>query len=250
MRVLKKGMRFLTGALVAAALLLPIANEIQSLETDIVVKIPTLKMNMYVMGMDQVDPQVYLNIGENIDYLNQEFEGKIGFELNELFMDQNGAYLPDLYDDFKQGDQEMLNRLVNPIEKDGSVNIYIFHTFCEEGTDQALMGFTPVLRHGHDKYQTSSPSFDRIFIAYEGLEDKTTLVHEMGHFLGLKHPWEMTEYARKAFGMQRFNVDQNHMNYGSRVDHFTPRQLDVMRSNALDHRQYLTKKVEAMVLKP
>ncbi len=251
MRVLNSKMRIVLGLLIISmVLMLPIGNSLFSSETDVVVKIPTLKVNMYAMGMQEIDQQVYLNIGENLEYLNQEFEGSINFVLGELFMDQNGAYLPDLFEDFKAGDQNMIERLVNPLEQPTGVNVFIFNTYCEDGTDNALMGFTPVLRSSHYRYEGASPNFDRIFIAYEGLEDKTTLVHEMGHFLGLKHPWEMTEYARKSLGIQRFNVARNHMNYGYEVDQFTTRQLESMRRHAVNYRSYLTEDIRSIVLKP
>lgn len=229
---------------------IPIKNELKTDTRDIILQVPVLKVNAYMMGMEEMDTDVYSNLQNNIDYMNQEFEGKVGFELGDLHIDQKGAYLPDLYDNFYKGEGEVVNDLVAPIEHQGAVNVFIFHTYCNEGTDQALMGFTPVLRSAYNKYESSSPSFDRIYMAYEGLENMTTLVHEMGHFLGLKHPWEITEYEKKSIGIKHDNEAHNHMAYGHEVNHFTYQQLDIMRKNALEYRQYLTDRIVSVSLQP
>lgn len=213
-------------------------------------KVPILKVNVYLMGMEEIDKKIYANIDQNFQYLNQEFEGYIGFEMNNLHLDVNSAWLPDLYSNFYRKGADKINQLVNPIEEQGAVNLYVFDTYCEEDTDQALMGFTPVLRSAHYKYKSASPGFDRIFIAYEGIEDQSTLVHEMGHFLGQKHPWELTEYARKAIGLINSNVDNNHMSYGHNVNHFTRQQLEQMRKHALEYRSYLADKIISVSLTP
>jgi len=202
------------------------------------------------MGMDEIDKKIYANIDHNIQYLNQEFEGYIGFEMNNLHLDVHSAWLPDLYSSFYRKGAERINQLVEPIEEGGAVNLYVFDTYCEDDTDRALMGFTPVLRSAYHKYKSSTPSFDRIFIAYDGIEDQSTLVHEMGHFLGQKHPWEMTEYARKAIGIIKGNVENNHMSYGAEVNHFTRQQLEQMRKHALEYRSYLADRVISVSLAP
>lgn len=249
-RVINSGTSFLKVGIMLLLSFIPIKNELKSDTREVILKVPVLKINAYMMGMEDMDQDVYSNLQNNIDYLNQEFEGKVGFELNNLHIDVNGAYLPDLYNNFYRGEGEEVNKLVSPIEQQGSVNVFIFHTYCNEGTDQALMGFTPVLRSAHDKYQTATPTFDRIYIAYEGLENQTTLVHEMGHFLGLKHPWEITDYEKKSIGIKHDNEQHNHMTYGSDVNHFTFQQLEIMRRNALDYRQYLAEKVVSVSFQP
>jgi len=197
-----------------------------------------------MMGKDNADNTITLKIGENVEYMNEEFEGEILFELNELFIEPNGAYLPDLYTDFHQRSQTFINSLVHPIEKQGSVNIYLFDTYSEENSDAALMGFTPRLRANESAYANNSPRFDRIFIAYQGLEDMTTLTHEMGHFLGLKHPWELSHAEQHNLGLRdKHVVEVNHMAYGESVSSFTKQQLEKMRKHALKYRQYLMRKI-------
>ncbi len=247
---MSSGMYFLKFGVLLILGFIPIKNEFKSDARDIVVQVPVMKINAYMMGMEEMDQSVYSNLQNNIDYLNQEFEGKIGFELDNLHIDVNGAYLPDLYNNFYRGEGEFVNQLISPIEQQGAINVYIFHTYCNEGTDQALMGFTPVLRSAHNKYESASPNFDRIYMAYEGLESQTTLVHEMGHFLGLKHPWEITDYEKKCMGIVHDNEQHNHMAYGNEVNHFTYQQLEFMRKSAMDHRQYLADRVVTRSLQP
>jgi len=249
-RVIKAGTMFLKVGLIMLLSIMPIMEEVKSDSKEIRINVPILKINAYLMGLSEMDTEVYSNLQYNIDYLNEEFEGLIGFQLENLHIDISGAYLPDLYSNFYIGEGEIVNDIVAPIEQEGAINLFIFHTYCKEGTDQALMGFTPVLRSAFHKYSDASPNFDRIYIAYEGLENQTTLVHEMGHFLGLKHPWEITEYDKKSLGIIQSNEHQNHMTYGSEVDHFTSQQLELMRRNALDYRQYLADKVLSVSFTP
>jgi len=249
-RVIKSGTVFLKIGLIMLLGMMPLSNELKSDAKEVRINVPIMKINAYMMGLEEMDTEVYSNLQYNIDYLNEEFEGLIGFQLENLHMDVNGAYLPDLYSNFYIGEGEMVNDLVSPIEQKGAINLFIFHTYCKEGTDQALMGFTPVLRSAYDKYSDASPSFDRIYVAYEGLENSTTLVHEMGHFLGLKHPWEISEYEKKSLGIVYDNEKKNHMTYGNEVDHFTSQQLEIMRRNALDYRQYLAEKVVSVSFTP
>jgi len=204
-----------------------------------------MKVNVYMMGREEVDQSITVKIFENIEYLNEAFNGEISFVFNELFMDPNHAYLPDIYASFKQGtDSKVIEPLVSPIEKKGAINIYLFDTYCEEGMNAALMGFTPLLRANQNSYSTNSPRFDRILMAYDGLEENKTLVHEMGHFFGLKHPWEISKLAKIKLGI-RSDQDEakNHMSYGSEVETFTGQQLEEMRSYALNYRKYLMERV-------
>ena len=207
-------------------------------------EIPVMNVNFYMMGMENIDQNITLQIGENIEVLNKGFEGEILFEIDQIFIDHKGAYLPDLYTDFRNGDQQVINSLINPIEKKGGINVYLFHTYCEENTTAALMGFTPRLRMREYTYAKNSPKFDRIFIAYDGLQDKTTLIHEMGHFLGLKHPWELSPSDQYILGLRNPDIiNANHMGYGNDVSGFTKQQLSKMRKNALQFRKYLMSKI-------
>ena len=51
------------------------------------VEIPVLKMNFYMMGLDSIDQDFIKGIYENVEYVNQEFEGQVKFELNNILID-------------------------------------------------------------------------------------------------------------------------------------------------------------------
>ncbi len=221
-------------------------SSISSVYTEPVpMEVPVMRINVYMMGMVEVDPEITVLVNENIDFLNEEFEGIIEFEFNQFFMDHGHAYLPDLYKEYiHQKETATIDELIKPIEVKGAINVFLFDTYAEAGTDKALMGFTPRLKAHQESYGLNSPNFDRIFMAYEGLGNKSTLVHEMGHFFGLSHPWELKGSAKLAFGI-RTNIDEshNHMSYGSSVCKFTPQQLESMRKHALHYRKYLMDRV-------
>ncbi len=208
-------------------------------------EIPVMKINVFMMGQTEVNPEITVLINDNIKFLNEEFEGYVEFEFDELFMDYGQAYLPDLYEEYmKHEETATINALIKPIEKKGAINVFLFDTYAQEGTDRALMGFTPRLRTRENEYALNSPNFDRIYMAYDGLYSKSTLVHEMGHFLGLHHPWEMLGSQKLAFGM-RTSADEslNHMSYGVNASQFTRQQLEAMQRHALKYRKYLMDRV-------
>ena len=209
-----------------------------------VVEVPVFKLNFYLMGMQEVDQEVTVRIGENIEYLNQEFEGRIVFELDQMVMDPNHAYIPDLHKAYIDRESKSVNELVDPIEIEGAINIYLFDTYSTDNGNSAMLGFTPVLSAQHSKYKTTSPSFDRLYISYPGLIDQSTIVHEMGHFLGLSHPWEMNDVSLDMMGLKNSEAEHNHMSYHPLVNHFTEQQLDRMQHFALNFRNYLISRIE------
>ncbi len=208
-------------------------------------EVPVMRLNFYMMGMDSIDESITLKIGENVAYLNQEFEGKVKFVIDALVMDSNHAYLPDLHVDYFRRRGQRIHALIKPVEREGSINVFIFNTYTKDDQDSALLGFTPILRMRQKSYYANSPRFDRIFIAYPGLEDMSTLVHEMGHFLGLRHPWEMNTIDKELMGLTTDSVvAKNHMTYEYEVSQFTSEQLERMRDFALRFRGYLVENIQ------
>ena len=219
-----------------------------SLSASVVDTIPLFKLNFYMMGMSDVDESVTLDIGRNIDYLNNEFENRIVFEIGKMFMDENHAYIPDLHDAAIGHGDEDIEDIVDPIEIAGSINIYIFDTYSKRPDGAAMMGFTPVLSRMRHTYEHNSPQFDRIFLSYPGLKDLTTLVHEMGHFLGLNHPWDLNHINKHMMGLTDDDtIKKNHMSYGLKVAQFTEEQLDRMQHFAKTFRSYLLSNQEDIV---
>lgn len=213
-------------------------------------EIPVLNVNIYIMGRDEISKEYSLAIGDNLEYLNQEFKNEIKFNFDQLFLDPISAYLPDLYNQFFERSSATIDSLLKPVETTGAINVFVFDTYIREGESAALSGFTPRLKSGQESYPLNSPSFDRIFISYGGLLDKTTLVHEMGHFLGLYHPWEMDAHQKNNLGiLNKEDEDHNHMSYSSDVHEFTTEQLQFMRKYALDYRTYLCEKITKINIK-
>jgi len=202
------------------------------------------------MGLEEVDEKVTVQIGDNVAYLNQEFEGRIKFELDRLVMDPGHAYIPDLHKDHLRKDRRRLNELIDPIEESGAINIYLFETYSTNDGQSAMLGFTPVLTAQYKQYEPSSPQFDRLFISYPGLQDKSTIIHEMGHFLGLSHPWEMSDIDLDLMGFYEEGSARNHMTYHPEVDHFSAQQLVRMHHFALTFRRYLIDRIETNYVSP
>ncbi len=208
------------------------------------VEVPIFKLNFYLMGMTDVDEGVTVQIGKNIEYLNHEFEGQIKFELGSLRMDHHHAYIPDLHEAHLRSNHTLVDKIIDPVESNEGIHIYLFNTYSIKEGEGAMLGFTPVLSREHKHYSEASPQFDRLYISYPGLLDMTTLVHEMGHFLGLRHPWEMSDISKFNLGLVDHHAERNHMSYHPEVDNFSGEQLESMQYFALTFRSYLIDRVE------
>ncbi len=81
-------------------------------------ELPSLfKVNFYIMGMKEIVESITYDIGRNIDYLNEEFERKILFEIGRLFMDTNHAYIPELHKAAAGRGVQDIVTLINNIEE-------------------------------------------------------------------------------------------------------------------------------------
>lgn len=196
------------------------------------------------MGQEEVDTEITVQIGNNVEYLNQEFEGRVKFELNRLVMDPNHAYIPDLHEDHLTQNRERIENLILPVEEDGGINIFLFETYVKDENRGAMLGFTPVLTALYEGYEVSAPRFDRLFLSYPGLSDMSTIVHEMGHFLGLSHPWEMSKTDLDLMGFYGPEAERNHMTYHPEVNNFSDEQLARMQHFAMHFRKYLLNRVD------
>lgn len=201
--------------------------------------IPTLKIHFYLLSDKKIEDSKTAQILPNIEYLNQEFEGQVHFILDKITLSEKQAYLPDLHTDYFKREGHNISRLIDPIEEKGAINIYVMDTYLPEGKTAALLGFTPILKSRRNTYSINSPRFDRIYIAFPALADPSTIVHEMGHFLGLDHPWDMNHINLDLMGINEGNFKKNHMTYNLNVDHFTQEQLARMRDFAWQFRDYL-----------
>ncbi len=208
--------------------------------------IPLMKVNFYLMNAEnRSDPKTTVQIGENIKILNMEFEGLIRFELGHIVLDERQVYLPEIKNEIYGTGSEIIREFTQPIEIQGGVNIFVCETYATDGNVGELLGFTPVLKARQYAYEYNTPRFDRIYLSYLGLEEATTLVHEMGHFLGLKHPWRLDSINLELQGLtSQAIIDQNHMSYTAEVHEFTDQQLERMQHFALQFRRYLCVEID------
>lgn len=207
-------------------------------------EVPTFKINFYLMGKSEVCDSTIANIEANLEYLDTEFEDKIKFKPDYYLFDGQSAYLPDIHLALLKGEDDWVTDIVSSVEIKGRLNVFVFDTYTPANSNQSLMGFTPILRDKQEDYGAISPEFDRMYIAYESLLKKTTLVHEIGHFLGLQHPWEMSMHSKQQFGLvKQTDQDDNHMSYHHDVHKFTTQQIEHMRLFALEYRSYLLEEI-------
>ncbi|WP_235296960.1 zinc metalloprotease [Portibacter marinus] len=212
---------------------------------DNIVEVPIMKLNFYMMNRSDAEAETLRSIRKNVEYLNKEFQDVIKFEIEQFFVDEGHAYLPDLHQEYFGVEELTVDSLVRDLESKGTINVFIFESYFIEDLNAELMGFTPIFKASHKEYVNASPSFDRIFLAYNALGKQTTLVHEMGHFLGLDHPWEMSEINQGMMGLHDEDaIQENHMAYGPRVSGFTNEQLARMQHFALQFRRYLVNRSE------
>ena len=223
--------------IIAQPLVVP--EDIEPLE--VITGVPLMKVNFYLMNAQtKSDPKTTVQIGENINVLNQEFEGVVKFELGHIVLDEKQIYLPEIKNEIYGTGSDVIRDFTKPIEVQGGVNIFVCETYATDGNSGELLGFTPVLKARQYAYEYNSPRFDRIYLSYLGLDETTTLVHEMGHFLGLKHPWRLSDINLELQGLTSQKViDENHMSYTAEVHEFTDEQLERMQHFALQFRRYL-----------
>ena len=206
--------------------------------------VPVFELNFYFMGKNEVEEEDLQDIEKNISYLNEEFEGLIKFELNKVFKGGKQDYIPNLRDDHLVNNQVKIDNLIIPIEVAGAINIFLFDTYVRSEKRGAMLGFTPILANNYEGYAPFAPEFDRMFISYKAMKGTSTLVHEMGHFFNLKHPWELERSQLLNHGIDEDNLQSNHMNYHPEVSEFTQQQLNMMVDFALRFRSYLVKRME------
>jgi len=202
--------------------------------------VPILHVRFYLMGELDIDTAMARSIHSAVDVLNREFENQITFNLAGITHEKNHTSLNDLYASFFNNSDSIVAGLVEPVELSGTINIFICNNVKMSEDEPTLMGFTPILLNQKQVYKELSPKYDRIFIAYTSLKNETTLIHEMGHFLGLSHPWELSKTNLTLLGLQtNSKIDQNHMAYGNGVSEFTEEQFIIMRDYAFRFRKYL-----------
>lgn len=172
--------------------------------------------------------------------INTAFENKINFvEDSTIQFNVYHKSANELYLNLKEGDGQDYLKMIEGTSKEGYLNIYIINT--ENPT--VLMGFTPVLTDTYIKYRWWSPRFDNIIVSDingRNTNVSVTIIHEIGHWLGLDHPFELNVVERIKLGIHNdIDMDDNYMNYGPTIHKFTNVQIKSMRKFTMKYRRYI-----------
>ncbi len=201
--------------------------------------VPVFEISFYALGKATLTDSLETLVQENMVYLNREFKGQIKFVKSSIITTPYHKSLDVLYEDFVYDRGVKIQQIAETIESPGRINVYLCYAQQIPEGKQAMLGFTPILKAKQQYYAQLMPKFDRLYITYEGLQVRSTLVHEMGHFFGLSHPWEMSEIDQELMGLKTSEAIRNHMSYHPNVEKFTEEQLARMHHFALHFRNYL-----------
>lgn len=209
---------------------------------------------MYHYLYDTITPTKYMNVYNSVAFanknLNAAFKHKINFKWDNILL-YHPIYevkLPELYVSLvgKTDKFDYLNFVINTYSIKRYYNVYLIKTDFTPG--DILLGFTPV--SGNDNftvYAKDFPGYDNTFLSVETVIDnefltENTLIHETGHWLGLEHPWELSDSSKIAMGLQnKSKYCVNYMNYNCYTSEFTNQQLNFMYYFAKKYRNYLNK---------
>lgn len=209
---------------------------------------------MYHYLYDTLKPSNYLELSKRIQEthtnLNLAFKKTIIFKWNSILLYHpiDSIKLPALYKSLVSRDTEFdyLNYVINTYSFTGFYNVFLIKTDFTPG--DILLGFTPVSgNEDFNVYQKNQPGYDNAFISYETVIDnefltENTLIHETGHWLGLEHPWEMSDSTKVLMGLKnKMKYCINYMNYNCYTSEFTHQQLNFMHNFAKKYRKYLVK---------
>jgi hypothetical protein len=176
--------------------------------------------------------------------LNAAFKEIVNFQkYNVVDTKYSNKSLHYLFTQYDSGNTTHWDTIVlnNSIEK--CINVFIMRT--EESSGYRLIGFCPTLWDTPERYGELSPGYDGIGISFDGMfkyNSGATLIHEMGHFFGLKHPTEteMSWYELQYFGLDtEEKICTNYMNYNCFTNEWTPEQVEYMKWYLQKYRTYL-----------
>lgn len=180
--------------------------------------------------------------------LNKAYNQYIHFEADSFYLYTIHDYsIEKLYNNYQYENKKIWDSIIEKNAVLGSLNIFILKSTASKLDNTSnLIGFTPVLIYNFYDYEKESPKYDNVIISYNdqfGSEVSTTIIHEIGHWLGLSHPFDMTVSDKIKLGLtSNYKICINYMNYNCFISEFTPEQLKVQYNFAKKYRYYLLKK--------
>ncbi len=136
-------------------------------------------------------------IDKEITALNLAFGTNFIFELGDVGSKLNFRFtLNELYENYVD-DAKLIQFTRDSFNQANVINVFVLKTIADSTNGNVLLGFTPIYTNAFDNYALASPDMDQIFISYQGLERITILIHELGHFFSLAHPWQLTLNQQK-----------------------------------------------------
>jgi len=199
----------------------------------------TIRLRFLSLG--NTPPNLDSLLVQNIASLNEAFVGKIIFEkTDKLIETEHEALLTDLYKSYSENNP--IFDTLRTLSQKGYINVFLMPTLEDTVSGQVLLGFTPIFSDWFEGFKQVSPRMDNLFVSYDGLFKGTTLTHEMGHFFGLAHPFQLDFPERKELGLETEKaICTNFMNYNCFVAQFTKEQLNLMSYFSTTYRHYLQK---------
>jgi len=155
---------------------------------------------------------------ESLKNLNDAFAPHIHFYLESeyiYFYDDDGNYIEFIHEHY-----EIERNFVKGKEKEKSINVFFLPTFGN------LNGYTKILpQQDAYLYESLTPKYDAVYIAYRDYLNTGTLTHEVGHNFTLPHLMDC----------------RNWMSYDCYRDTFNDEQMEKMLLHIINDRKYLVR---------
>ena len=116
----------------------------------------------------------------------------------------------------------------------------IMYVYVAANTRHTLLGFTVVFPSCKECYVKLAPKYDFIVLSRESISNPNTLAHEVGHFFGLPHTFEIPQKWLESYGLEDDRVRCiNKMGYVCCAHDTTGKQVGIMWNYCATNRHNL-----------